>query len=118
LQVAHTYEFGLTGIAFFSASFGGLHPAWVRGQAYRNGRQETDAAAEFQKFVDHPGIVLADPTGVLARLQLARILAHSGNTAKAIAAYQDVLSVWKDADPDLPVINHARAEFALLRRHA
>jgi serine/threonine protein kinase len=115
LQVAHTYEFGLTGIAFFFGSFGGLQPTWVRGQAYMKGRQETEAAVEFQKLLDHPGVVLADPIGVMARLHLGRIFARSGETAKAKIAYQDVLTIWKDADSDLPVINQARAEFAQLQ---
>ena len=115
LQGAHTYEFAMTGIAFFG-QFGGLHPAYVRGQAYMKAQRETEAAVEFQKLLDHPGVVLADPIGVMARLQLARILAHSGNTAKAEAAYQDVLAIWKDADSDLPVINQVRAEYAQLRQ--
>ena len=79
------------------------------------GRQETEAAVEFQKLLDHPGVVLADPIGVMARLHQGRIFARSGNTAKAMVAYQDVLTIWKDADSDLPVINQARAEFAKLQ---
>ena len=79
------------------------------------GRQDTEAAVEFQKLLDHPGVVLADPIGVMARLQLGRIFARSGDTAKAKAAYQDVLTIWKDADSDLPVINQAKAEFARLQ---
>jgi tetratricopeptide (TPR) repeat protein len=115
LQVAHTYEFGQTGIAFFG-HFGGLHPAYLRGQVYMGGQRETEAAVEFQKFLDHPGVVLADPVGVMARLQLGRILALSGNTAKAKVAYQDVLTIWKDADSDLPVVNQAKAEYAKLQQ--
>jgi serine/threonine protein kinase len=114
LQVAHTYEFGKTGLAYFSF-FGGLHSAYVRGQAYLKAKRETEAAVEFQKLEDHPGIVLADPIGVMARLQLGRIFALSGATAKAEATYQEVLTLWKDADSDLPVINQARAEYAKLR---
>ncbi len=115
LQVAHTYELGMTGIAFFG-HFGGLHSAYVRGQAYLKAQRQTEAAAEFQKFLDHPGVVLADPIGVMARLQLGRILALSGNTARAEVAYQDVLTIWKDADFDLPVINQAKAEYAKLQQ--
>jgi tetratricopeptide (TPR) repeat protein len=115
LQVAHTFEFGQTGLAFFG-HFGGLHPAYLRGQAYMQAQRETEAAVEFQKLLDHPGLVLADPVGVMARLQLGRIFALSGNTAKAKVAYQDVLTIWKDADSDLPVINQARAEYAKLQQ--
>jgi tetratricopeptide (TPR) repeat protein len=114
LQVAHTYEFGQTGLAFFGY-FGGLHPAYVRGQAYMKAQRETEAAVEFQQLLDHPGLVLADPIGVMARLQLGRIFALSGDKAKAKVAYQDVLTIWKDADSDLPVINQARAEYAKLQ---
>ncbi len=115
LQVVHTYEYGMTGIAFFG-NFGGLQPAYVRGQAYMKGQRESEAAVEFQKLPDHPGVVLADPLGVMARLQLGRILALSGNTAKAEVAYRDVLTIWKDADSDLPVVNQARAEYGKLQR--
>jgi tetratricopeptide (TPR) repeat protein len=114
LQVAHTYEFASTGIAFFG-HFGGLHPAYVRGQAYMKAQRDSEAAVEFQKLLDHPGVVLADPIGVMARLQLGRIFDHSGNTAKAEAAYKEVLTLWKDADSDLPVINQARTEYAKLQ---
>ena len=79
------------------------------------GRQETEAAVEFQKLLDHPGVVLADPIGVMARLQLGRIFVRSGNTAKAKAAYQDVLTIWKDADPDIPILKQAKAEYAKLQ---
>ena len=115
LQVAHTYQFGQTGLAFFSF-FGGLHPAYVRGLAYMRAQRETEATAEFQKLLDHPGVVLADPLGVMARLQLARIFVLAGNTAKAKLAYQEVLTIWKDSDSDMPVINQARAEYAKLQQ--
>ncbi len=115
LQVTHTYEYGMMGLAFFGY-FGGLQPAYVRGQAYMKAQRETEAAVEFQKLLDHPGVVLADPLGVMARLQLGRIFALSGNTAKAKVAFQDVLTIWKDADSDLPVINQARAEYAKLQQ--
>ena len=108
-------EFAKTGLAYFSY-FGGLYPAYVRGQACLKAKRETEAAVEFQKLEDHPGLVLADPIGVMARLQLARIFALSGATAKAEAAYQEVLTLWKDADSDLPVINQARAEYAKLQQ--
>jgi hypothetical protein len=74
-----------------------------------------DAAAEFQKTLDHPGITLNDAIGPMARLQLARELAASGDRTKSAAMYKDLLALWKDADPDIPVINQARAEYAGLQ---
>ncbi len=115
LEAAHTYEFAQTGIAFFGY-FGGLHPDYVRGQAYMKAHRQTEAAAEFQKFLDHPGLVLADPMSVMARLQLGRMATLSGNSAKAGEHYQNVLAIWKDADSDLPVVNQARAESAKLQQ--
>ena len=74
-----------------------------------------DAAAEFQKILDHPGIVFTDPVRVAARLQLARAYTLAADIAKAKAAYQDLLTLWKDADPDILVLKQARAEYARLR---
>ena len=73
------------------------------------------AAAEFQKFIDHRGVVMNFPWGALARLGLARAYATEGNTAKARAAYQDFLTLWKDADPDIPILQQAKAEYAKLK---
>lgn len=67
---------------------------------------------EFQKILDHPGLVLFEPIGALARLQLARAYAMQGDTAKAKSAYQDFLTLWKDADPDIPILKQAKAEYA------
>jgi eukaryotic-like serine/threonine-protein kinase len=72
-------------------------------------------ATEFQKFLDHPGIVQNFVLGSLARLQLARAYAVSGDTAKAKVAYQDFLTLWKDADPDIPILQQAKAEYAKLK---
>ena len=72
------------------------------------------AAAEFQKFLDHPGIILSFLLGSLAHLQLGRAYAISGDTAKAKTAYQDFLTLWKDADPDIPILKEAKAEYAKL----
>ena len=77
--------------------------------------QGAQAAAEFQKILDHPGIVISDPVGALARLQLGRAYAMSGDTVKAKAAYQNFLTLWKDADPDIPVLQQAKAEYAKLQ---
>jgi eukaryotic-like serine/threonine-protein kinase len=73
------------------------------------------AAAEFQKFLDHHGIVINFPLGTLAHLGLGRAYTLSGDTAKAKTAYQDFLTLWKDADPDIPVLKEAKAEFAKLQ---
>ena len=97
------------GTAFF-AKFGGLFPAYVRGQAYLQAGRGRQAAAEFQKVLDHRGIVLADPIGVVAHLQLGKALALSGERDRARSAYQDFLTLWKDADPDLATYKQANAE--------
>src|ERR1035441_4620019 len=91
-------------------NFGGLYPIYVRGEAYLAAHRGAEAATEFRRVLDHPGIVFGDPIGALARLQLARALALSGNMAQAKTAYQDFLNLWKDADPDLPVLAQARSE--------
>ena len=88
-----------------------MYPAYVRGQAY-NG---TAAAAEFQKLLDHRGIVGNSVTGALSHLQLGRAYAIAGDTAKAKAAYQDFLTLWKNADPDIPILKQAKAEYARLQ---
>ncbi|MBV9268873.1 MAG: hypothetical protein JO061_22075, partial [Acidobacteriaceae bacterium] len=113
LQTALPYDLAMPGTKFF-AQFGGLYPAYVRGEAYLQAQQGREAAAEFQKVLDHRGIVLADPIGALAHLQLGRAYVLSGDTAKAKNAYLDFLHIWKDADPDLPVLKQAKAEYAKL----
>jgi hypothetical protein len=92
-----------------------LYPAYLRGQAYLLAHKADAAAAEFQKLLDHRGIVLNFVTGSLAHLQLGRAHAMAGHTAKAKAAYQDFFDLWKDADPDIPVLKHAKAEYARLQ---
>ena len=87
---------------------------YVRGLAYLAARQPTAAAFEFQRILDHRSIVLVDPMDAMARLQLARAFALSGDTVKAKNAYSDLLTLWKNADPDLPVLKQARAEYAKL----
>ena len=114
LQRALPYDFALPGTAFFSA-FGGLYPAYVRGEAYLEAQQGREAAAEFQKVLDHRGIVFADPIGALAHLQLGRALVLLGEKDRARSAYQDFLTLWKDADADIPVLKQARAEYAKLQ---
>ena len=92
-----------------------LFPAYERGQAYLAAREGGKAAAEFQKLIDHPGMVLNFPLGALARLGLARAYTMQSDTAKAKAAYQDFLTLWKDADPDIPILIAAKAEYAKLQ---
>jgi len=92
----------------------GLYPVYVRGQAYLAAHNPAAAVAEFQKIVDHRGIVQNLPLGTLAQLQLGRAYAMSGDNAKAKAAYQDFFNLWKDADPDIPILKEAKAEFTKL----
>jgi len=113
LQAAASYELSVPGIDFL-AFFGGLYPIYVRGEAFLAAHQGADAAAEFQKILDHRGIVFADPVGAIARLQLGRALAQSADKAKAKTAYQDFLTLWKDADPGIPILKQAQAEYAKL----
>jgi hypothetical protein len=77
--------------------------------------QGHEAATEFQRILDHRGIVGSDPIGALAHLQLGRAFALSGDTNKAKGAYQDFLAIWKDADPNIPIFNQAKAEYAKLQ---
>jgi DNA-binding winged helix-turn-helix (wHTH) protein/tetratricopeptide (TPR) repeat protein len=92
-----------------------LCPAYLRGEAYLMLHDGNGAAAEFQKFIDHRGVVMNFPWGALARLGQARAYAMQGDTGKARAAYQDFLTLWKDADPDIPILKEAKAEYAKLQ---
>lgn len=92
-----------------------LYPIYVRGEAYLAARQGREAAAEFQKILDHRGIVLNLPIGALAHLQLGRVYALQGDRVKARAAYDEFLNLWKDADPDIPIYKEAKAEYAKLQ---
>lgn len=114
LETAARYELAVPGLPF-NAFFGGLHPVYVRGEAYLAARQGAEAATEFQKVLRHRGIVGPDPIGVLAHLQLGRAFALSGDKTRAAAAYKDFLALWKDADPDVPILTEARAEYARLQ---
>ena len=91
-----------------------LIPTFVRGEAYLAAHQGSEAAAEFQKILDHRGLSLNQPIGPLAHLGLARAYVLQGDTAKAKAAYQDFLTLWKTADPDIPVLKQAQAEYTKL----
>jgi len=113
-QVAAPYDLAVPGTAFWAGAsfFGALYPVYVRGLAYFRLERHSEAAAEFQKILDHPGITLNDPIVPMTHLQLATALAASGDRAKSAPVYKDLLSIWKDADPDVPVIREARAEAA------
>ena len=91
-----------------------LAPVYLRGLAYLFQHQGREAAAEFQKILDHRGLVRCDSHGALAHLGLARAYALQGDTVKARAKYQDFLTLWKDADADIPVLKQAKAEYAKL----
>ena len=113
LKTAAPYELG-------SLPAGGyvwlaLYPVFVRGEAYLAAHQGKEAAAEFQKILDHRGVVANEPIGALAHLQIGRAYAMQGDTAKAKAAYQDFLTLWKDADPDIPIFIAAKSEYAKLQ---
>jgi eukaryotic-like serine/threonine-protein kinase len=111
LQPASRYELGTPAYSFFLA----MYPVYVRGEAYLALRNGIAAAAEFQKILDHPGVVMMEPIGALAHLQIARAYALEGQKDKSRTAYQDFLALWKDADPDIPVLKQAKAEYAKLR---
>jgi Tfp pilus assembly protein PilF len=89
-------------------------PIYIRGLAYLRAKQGAEAAAEFQKMLDHPGIVPEIPEHSLANLGLARASALSGDAAKARKAYQDFFALWKDADPDNSILKQAKAEYEKL----
>jgi eukaryotic-like serine/threonine-protein kinase len=113
LQSASTYELGQPSP---NAQVGGtLYPAYVRGEAYLKEGKGRPAAAEFQKLIDHRGIVVNFVLGTLSRLQMGRAEAMSGDKESARKSYQDFFALWKDADPDIPILKQARAEYAKLQ---
>jgi serine/threonine protein kinase/tetratricopeptide (TPR) repeat protein len=114
VQIAEAHDWAVTSLAFFGF-VGNLYPAYVRGQAYLALHKGAEAAAEFRKVISHPGLVLADPVGAMARLQFARALSLSGDKAGAASAYRDFLNLWKDADRDIPVLKQAQTEYAQIQ---
>jgi eukaryotic-like serine/threonine-protein kinase len=110
LQVSMPYELGEPPSSFFGF-YGALYPVHVRGEAYLALNRGPEAVREFQKIIDHRGIVVSDPIGALSHLQLGRALVLSGDETKAKAAYQDFLTIWKDAEPEIPILKQARAEY-------
>jgi eukaryotic-like serine/threonine-protein kinase len=111
LEAAAPYELGMPP----QLQLGTMYPVYIRGQAQLVAHNGAAAAIEFQKFLDHRGVALNFPLGALAHLGLARAYALQGDTAKARAAYQDFLTLWKDADPDIPILIAAKAEYAKLK---
>jgi eukaryotic-like serine/threonine-protein kinase len=109
LEAALPYELGGT------LAFPYLYPVWVRGQAYLAAHNGVAAVAEFQKLIDHPGIVVNQPVGSLAYLGLGRAYALSGDNVKARVSYQNFLTLWRDADPDIPILIAAKSEYAKLQ---
>jgi tetratricopeptide (TPR) repeat protein len=113
------------GQIFFLTNISCLYPTYIRGEAYLAAGQGKEAAAEFQKILDHSGIVWNCWTGALARLGVARANASQSRTSqgadadaarvRALAAYKDFLTLWKDADSDIPILKQAKAEYAKLR---
>jgi eukaryotic-like serine/threonine-protein kinase len=111
LHVAAPYELGFS----FPLQIGLMYPIYVRAEAQLRAQQGKEAVAEYQKILDHPGVALNSPTGALARLGLARAYALQGDIARARAAYQDFFTLWKDADPEVPVLIAAKGEYARLQ---
>jgi hypothetical protein len=92
-----------------------MYPLYVRGLAYMAMHREQDAATEFSRLLAHPGLAMGDPVNAAARRQLARALAPAGDKAKTQAAYSDILTVWKNADPALPILLQTKAEYVRLQ---
>jgi hypothetical protein len=113
--LAPTVPYELAAINPPFSSGGALYPAYLRGQVYLANRQWDQAASEFQKILDHRGLVWNFPLGALARLQLARAYAGSGDTGTAAESYLAFLDLWRDADSDLPRLIEAKAEYANIK---
>jgi hypothetical protein len=113
LQSAVPYEMGAPPSSFIGF-FGAFYPVFLRGEAFLAEHRGSEAAMEFQKVLAHRGIVVSDPVGALARLQLGRAFRMAGDQVKAKAAYHDFLILWKDADRDIPIWKQAQAEYAQL----
>ena len=111
LQPAAPYELGAHRTSF-AGLFGNLYPSYVRGEAHLAAYRGAEAVAEFQRILDHRGIVVSDPIGAVTRLQLARAYMMAGDRTHAKFAYDDFLKLWQDADPEIPILKQARAEYA------
>ncbi|MGC1788242.1 MAG: protein kinase [Terriglobales bacterium] len=109
LKIAAPFELGQPGDSSFAPA---LYPVYVRGEAYLGANRGGEAAIEFQKILDHRGVVVNEPIGALAHLGLARAYAMQKDTVRSRAAYQDFLTLWRNADPDIPVLKEAMSEYA------
>ena len=114
LEANRPYEFGIPPLAF-NNFYGNMYPIYVRGLAYLAMRNPKEAAVEFSRLLAHPGLAAGDPVDAAARRQLARAWGLAGDKTKARSAYQDFLSLWKDADPDIPILKQAKTEYAKLQ---
>jgi eukaryotic-like serine/threonine-protein kinase len=112
LAIASPYELGIPGSNTLRTN---LYPIYVRGEALLASHQGVLAAAEFQKILDWPGVVINEPIGALAHLGLARSYALAGDAPKSRAAYNDFFTIWKDADSNIPVLRQAKSEYAKLQ---
>ena len=117
LEPAAPYELGAPRSSILGL-FGALYPVYVRGLAYLAAHRGGQAAVEFQRILDHRGVVISDPMGALARLEIARAFALAGDAIKAKSAYQEFLTFWNDADPDTPILRQARVEYDKLNQRA
>jgi eukaryotic-like serine/threonine-protein kinase len=111
LAASAPYELGQTNSVFTFA----LYPVYLRAQANLAAKQGAAAASEFQKILDHSSVVGNAPIGALAHLGLGRAYALAGDTAKSKSAYQDFFALWKNADPEAPILKQAKAEYAKLQ---
>ncbi len=114
LEANRRYEFGIPPLAF-NHLYGNMYPLYVRGLAYLAMNRAADAAAEFSRLLAHPGMAAGDPVDAAARRQLALALTLAGEKTKAKSAYEQFLTLWKDADPAIPILKQAKAEYARLQ---
>jgi hypothetical protein len=116
LEANRRYEFAIPPLAF-NHYYGNVYPLYVRGLAYLAMHRQVEAGAEFKRLLAHPGLSAGDPVDTLARLQLARALAlgPAGEKANARSAYNDILTLWKNADAGVRIVKQASAEYSLLQ---
>ena len=113
LQAPAQFELGVPGS--WSGFFGNLYPAYLRGEGYLQSHRDSESVTEFQKVLAHPGIVFTDPVAAVVHLQLGRAYSRTGDITRARSSYEEFLTLWKDADPEIPILRQAKAEYAKLR---